>query len=351
MDKIALFLCCCIIDFIRPSSDFDVVPLILAIIAVGFISYFDSHKLRMLIGILYVMLCFIYPAGCFFLPVVLYDLFIPAYRFLVPFGLAPILAAPAYTLSDRMLVLMLAMISLLIKLRATKLIDSRAQYLELSDTTKEMSMQLRQQNRDLLEKQDDDVRLATLNERNRIAREIHDNVGHQLSRALLQVGALLTVNKDAALDPPLQSIKETLNTAMDNIRSSVHNLYDTSIDLASQIEGLASQFTFCPVVLDLDLESSPETKVKYALIAIVKESLSNIIKHSDATQVRLSLREHPGFYQLIVSDNGHVKHYNPDDGIGLKNISQRVEALKGHSLIRTKNGFELFITIPKEMTS
>lgn len=40
------------------------------------------------------------------------------------------------------------------------------------------------------------MRLATLNERNRIAREIHDNVGHLLSRSLLQVGALQVVNRD-----------------------------------------------------------------------------------------------------------------------------------------------------------
>lgn len=51
----------------------------------------------------------------------------------------------------------------------------------MRDTTKEIAMQLKQQNRDLMEKQDYEINIATLNERNRIAREIHDNVGHLLS--------------------------------------------------------------------------------------------------------------------------------------------------------------------------
>ena len=46
-----------------------------------------------------------------------------------------------------------------------------------------------------MEKQDTEIYLATLKERNRIAREIHDNVGHMLSRSILMVGALKTVNQ------------------------------------------------------------------------------------------------------------------------------------------------------------
>ena len=50
--------------------------------------------------------------------------------------------------------------------------------------------------------QDYEIHLATLKERNRIAREIHDNVGHLLSRSLLQTGALQVMNHDKALDAP-----------------------------------------------------------------------------------------------------------------------------------------------------
>lgn len=73
--------------------------------------------------------------------------------------------------------------------------------------------------------------LQTLRERNRIAREIHDNVGHMLSRSILQMGALITIHKEEPLHGQLAGVGETLNQAMNSIRESVHDLHDESIDL------------------------------------------------------------------------------------------------------------------------
>jgi signal transduction histidine kinase len=196
-----------------------------------------------------------------------------------------------------------------------------------------------------VEKQDDEIRLARLNERNRIAREIHDHVGHRLSSAFLQIGALLTQSPG---QPQLIALRETLNLAMDNIRSSVHNLYESSLDLDDQIEQLAANLTCCRVELNIHMQTDPEPKVKYALVAAIKEAFTNIAKHSDATLARLTLTEHPAFFQMIVSDNGGAASADFERGIGLRSISERVEALNGHFLIRTANGFEVFITIPKE---
>ena len=61
-------------------------------------------------------------------------------------------------------------------------------------------------------------------ERNRIAREIHDNVGHMLTRAIMLTGAIKVVNKNKSLCPSIDNLEECLSTAMNNIRESVHNL-------------------------------------------------------------------------------------------------------------------------------
>lgn len=217
----------------------------------------------------------------------------------------------------------------------------------MRDSTKEMSNLLKKQNSDLLEKQDDEIRIATLNERNRIAREIHDNVGHLLSSSILQVGALLAVNKDENTKENLLVINDTLSQAMNSIRSSVHDLYDESIDLHDQVYELVNKFTFCKLNFDYDIQSNPDKKLKYAFIAIVKEALSNIMKHSNASEASITFREHPALYQLMISDNGAVKGFNMDNGIGLKNITERVETFHGNINISTKNGFQLFISIPK----
>ncbi len=111
---------------------------------------------------------------------------------------------------------------------------------------------------------------------------------------------------------------------------------------------LANSFTFCKLDFQYHLDTDPEQKLKYAFLAIVKEGLSNIIRHSNATEARVSLLEHPAFYQLIISDNGAVTSYDPENGIGLQNIRDRVDSFHGVMNITVKNGFRIFITIPKK---
>ncbi|HHW48725.1 MAG TPA: two-component sensor histidine kinase [Clostridiaceae bacterium] len=211
-----------------------------------------------------------------------------------------------------------------------------------------MSIRLTKQNRELIEKQDYELHLATLNERNRIAREIHDNVGHLLSSAILQTGALLMVTKDEKLRKCLKDLNDTLSQAMNNIRNSVHELYDESVDLNVKIEELVKQFTFCELSYEYGIYSNPDKKLKYAFISIVKEALSNIARHSNADRASIVLREHPAFYQLMIRDNGTAKNYSTDEGIGIKNMIDRVHSFNGNINITTKNGFEIFISIPKE---
>lgn len=146
---------------------------------------------------------------------------------------------------------------------------------------------------------------------------------------------------------------------MDNIRSSVHNLYEESINLRAEVQKLVNTFDFCPISLDYDLETNLDRDLKYCFISIVKEALSNVIKHSNATKVSVVIREHPALYQLIVQDNGtqaspissNKPHRDPNveyaKGIGLKNIEDRVMTLNGNVNISFDKGFRIFISIPK----
>lgn len=69
--------------------------------------------------------------------------------------------------------------------------------------------------------------------------------------------------------------------------------------------------------------------MKYCFISITKEAFANIMKHSNATKVRLILREHPALYQLCVEDNGTGVSYDPGkSGIGILNMKERVNALE-----------------------
>ena len=119
-------------------------------------------------------------------------------------------------------------------------------YRQTRDDSTERNLLIKEKNKTLLEKQDAEIYNATLKERNRIAREIHDNVGHLLSRSILMVGALKMISaSQPALAEPLGNLENALNDAMDNVRKSVHDLHDESINLREALEGLTSQFTFC----------------------------------------------------------------------------------------------------------
>lgn len=236
----------------------------------------------------------------------------------------------------------------------------------LRDTSVEREMLLQKTNQQLLDSQNDQIYIATLKERNRIAREIHDHVGHMLSRSILQVGALLAICKDDTLKPHLSSLKESLDQAMNNIRSSVHDLHDESIDLQDALNSLVNTFTFCPIRFRYDIGKQVPKEVKYCFLAVTKEAMHNITRHSNASQVTLTAKEHPAFYQLLIEDNGQpaATDHNSisgtaavadeipvtetaSDGMGLTNMRDRVEALHGILHIQNTHGFRIFVSVPK----
>nr|WP_300825190.1 histidine kinase [uncultured Schaedlerella sp.] len=222
------------------------------------------------------------------------------------------------------------------------------------DDSRENHLLLTEKNKALLEKQDYEIYTATLRERNRIAREIHDSVGHVLSRSILLLGAARAVNRQTELCPVLDNLDVSLNSAMDSIRSSVHDLHDESVNLEETVRSLTDGFTFCPVLLRYDMGRKVPREVKYCLISILKEALSNVMRHSNASQVCVTMQEHPALYQLCVEDNGtgaapgDCSKESGRSGIGLTNIQDRVRSLDGILQISAETGFRIFITIPKK---
>lgn len=233
--------------------------------------------------------------------------------------------------------------------------DLKQKFIINRDNSAELTIALKNKNKYLIEKQDNEIYLATLRERNRIAREIHDNVGHMLTRSILQMGAVLTINKDKELQPLLNGIKETLDLAMTSIRTSVHDLHDEAIDLNEAVKEItAKDLKNYEVTIDFDMSNDVPRSIKYCFISVIKETASNIIRHSNADAVIISLREHPAFYRLSVEDNGTVcekmnKLDIDSDGIGLSNIKERVESFNGTLNINTDKGFQIVISIPKKL--
>ncbi len=224
------------------------------------------------------------------------------------------------------------------------------------DEAREQMLAERRRRRSATDKSENDIYLATLKERNRIAREIHDNVGHILTRAVVQMKALMVMNKDEKLTPYLTSVDESVNTAMTSIRKSVHELHDDSIDLSL---GLNDLIKTLPGKFDAKLVTSIESptgsEFKKTVLGIVKEALTNTAKYSNGDKVRVEVIENNTFWRVFVNDNGknENKDYTENDfkgaGIGLENIRQRALQAGGNvRIFSDEKGFTVLVTLPKE---
>lgn len=334
-------------DFMVP-----VLVLLLGMIAAALGIYITETKKYIIVSVVFTVLCFVLPPLAAFLPILFY------YGYQLHFPWAAVSVLPwIYAVSEGLfeewevfLWLVLSALAIVLSYRTKMLEKLQQEMIRVRDTGTELNLALREKNKSLREKQDYEIYLATLKERNRIAREIHDNVGHMLSRSILQIGALGTIYKEESLHEQLNGINKSLNQAMNSIRESVHDLHDDSIDLRQAVEDATRDMREKYAVrIDYDMSRAVPRNVKYCFITTIKEAMSNVVKHSDGDQIEIVLREHPGFYQLLIGDNGTAKGNRAEDGIGLLNMRERVEALNGTIHISDENGFKIFISIKKEV--
>lgn len=326
-----------------------IIAMVVAIAISGFLEYFNNERLAKASFIGYLTLSIIYPQFIFFLPLIGYDLLKTKNQKLTPIALIPfVLHFNDLSSSTIGVLIVICVMVYFLKVRAAKETKLKEDYINQRDYLTELSISLEEKINELVVKQDIEVNLATLNERNRIAREIHDNVGHLLSSSILQIGAIMAVSKEESTVKSLEVVKDTLNEGMNSIRKSVHNLHDNSIDLYAEINKILKNFTFCKATLNYEITGEMSAKAKYSIIAIIKEALSNVMKHSNGDYVYISLYEHPKLFQLIIYDNGKkkgdIENFN---GMGLESIKQRVASLNGIINFDQSKGYKIFISFMK----
>jgi len=361
IDKLLLLVSCTALYLFQDLSSFFIVPIILTIIASSLFSYYENYRLKLAGILLYSILSLIFPNFIAFLPVLLYDIMNSKYQFAIL--LAPFIYIYNFRHYNSLLTSFLfifLVLAYLLKYKSDSMDRMRKEFNELRDSSSQISLRLKEKTQSLIQNQVNEINLATLNERNRISRELHDHIGHLLSRALLQVGALLTLTTDNKLKQGLTELKDSLSGGMDQIRSSIHNMYDDSIDLFQEINKLVKDFTFCPLEYSYDINNQPSLQLKISFIFIIKEALTNIMRHSNAGKAWIILREHPAMYQLIIQDNGTIHDKDHDrikmqienaglrEGMGLHNIAERVSSFGGILNISIDRGFRIFISIPKK---
>lgn len=295
------------------------------------------------------------PEALFALPFATYDLaHSPQRAWLVAPALALLAAWRAADIPAAAGLLMMgcAVAAYLLSRRTERSALQRRDIQRQRDDLAARSQVLEVQNRELRDKRELEVRVAVLEERSRIAREIHDNVGHLLTRAHLQAQAYQVVfAKDEKAHAAFATLGESLTEALDTVRASVHDLHDEHIDLATQVERIATE-SGLPVHCRLEATIAPP-EVAACLRAVAREALSNIARHAEARDVSLSLVEHPGFWQLTIENDGACTG-GGTPGLGLVSLEERVQALGGTFRAgpvggsAQPGGWRVFASIPKK---
>ncbi|OQC00986.1 MAG: Sensor protein VraS [Firmicutes bacterium ADurb.Bin099] len=196
-----------------------------------------------------------------------------------------------------------------------------------------------------MEKERDET-LTLMDERNRISREIHDTAGHTLSAAILNLKALSMTTKETETKENILELKETLETGLQDIRRVMYDLRDSSFDLENKIMELLETVENSNLTYIVD--SNLSYGIKYDIFAIVREALTNYIKHSDGRNFKVYLVESDRFLVLKINDDGKIPDKEIKEGLGLYSIRKKCEERDWKFNITTDRGFGIHILMERE---
>ena len=198
--------------------------------------------------------------------------------------------------------------------------------------------------------------LATSQERNRLAREIHDGLGHSLTTINMQIKAALVVlqkNPDQAVHL-LETAQQLSTEALQDVRNSVFSLReDTSgnLLLEERINRLIENSTSNERNISLEIKGNSRSlspQVDVSLFRVVQEAINNANKHSKSTEVMVTLDfSDLDVVHLEIFDNGQGTD-NVSGGFGLIGMKERIRLIKGTIEVKTAKGqgFDILVSVP-----
>jgi signal transduction histidine kinase len=227
---------------------------------------------------------------------------------------------------------------------------------EAREKTQTLADQLESANRQLATYATQAEELATTTERNRLAREIHDSLGHYLTVINVQIEAARVVmaqNPEQAADA-LNKAQKLTQEGLASVRQSVAALRESPLggrSLPEAIAILAEETRNSGIVTEFEMKGErrplgPNTEL--TLYRVVQEGLTNVRKHARASRVDLTLDYRDDHrIQVIIQDNGIGSRTTNNGGFGLLGVRERVLLLDGKMSFETApgEGFKLVVTV------
>ncbi len=233
--------------------------------------------------------------------------------------------------------------------------EQKQRALTEDNTRLQIQMQQARHYRQLQERYENQIALNTrLEERQRIAQDIHDLLGHSVTASVFQLEAAKQI-MDAQPDKARQMVgraTENLRQGVEQIRATVHKMRadvpemgqqetdliverfrrDSGITTHYRVEGQGGQL---------------DNKVWEVLQSNLTEALSNVLRHAEATQVHVLLQMLPGVVRLEVRDNGKGAA-QVVRGMGMAGMQERAAALGGSLMVRGEQGMTVITLLPRK---
>jgi signal transduction histidine kinase len=182
-------------------------------------------------------------------------------------------------------------------------------------------------------------------ERVRIARDLHDVLGHQLTALNLQLEILQHKAPDE-LRESVQQSKSLAKALLENIRQVVRDQRSLlSLDIRQAIQGLAANIP----QLDLDIGGElhlDSVQLAEQLVLCIQEGMSNSLRHGRANHIKLVLEQQLNLVKIVLDDNGSGLTGRKDEGTGLRGMRERLAAYGGQVELRAMpDGCRLVISL------
>ncbi|MBQ9730022.1 MAG: hypothetical protein IJV80_04330 [Clostridia bacterium] len=198
--------------------------------------------------------------------------------------------------------------------------------------------------------------LAALEERQRIAKDIHDTAGHAVTTVIMQTEAAKLIIDSDVIEAKKKIVAANLQAkhALEELRDSVHILSgsanrETLKSAIIRILNESSNGTGIVIRSDVDEVVDVDEKIYRFVCNSLKEGISNGMRHGQATAFWFELKEREGVLTFLLSDNGAGANVAElQNGLGLSGLYQNAEKLGGTVELSSElgEGFEIRITLP-----
>ena len=198
-------------------------------------------------------------------------------------------------------------------------------------------------------------KIAEDRERKRIAREIHDTLGHALtgiSAGLDAVGVLIDIDPNRAKEQ-VKSVSEVVREGIQDVRGSLNRLRPGALEgrtLKDALEKTIREYqALSNLQVDLHYEwidVDMDVMIEDTIFRVIQESMTNAVRHGHASQMSLHFFEDEEDYLIELQDNGggfETLTY----GYGLKQMMERISILGGQIQFESRDGFFTHVSLPK----